>query len=230
MNEMKEIIKRPETLPDTIKEIKNYMVFKRKQAQAFIKEIEAIEKMDLPPEQTKILKERAFAKAQDAAKKSLGAEIELGRRFKQMEKSPGGRGKTSKSKFTSLQKLSFTKLEASEAERMHTHKEKIGEMVDEKDDKEEIALRRDALRIITKPHITYSSGENEWYTPKIYIDAARAVMGDIDVDPASSEIANKIIRAKIYYTAQDDRQCVLIEVDSDYVTTIENRLKIKRQG
>ncbi|GAH45645.1 unnamed protein product, partial [marine sediment metagenome] len=210
---------------------------------------------------TKILKERAFAKAQDAAKKSLGAEIELGRRFKQMEKSPGGRGKTSKSKFTSLQKLKFSKLEASEAERMHTHKEKItpfkrdylkkleftdqraseaermhtyrkkiGKMVDEKDDKEEIVLRRDALRIITKPHITYSSGENEWYTPKIYIDAARAVMGDIDVDPASSEIANKIIRAKIYYTAQDDRQCVLIEVDSDYVTTIENRLKIKRQG
>ena len=29
---------------------------------------------------------------------------------------------------------------------------------------------------------------------------------------------------------QDDRQCVLIEVESDYVTTIENRLKIKRQG
>jgi len=28
---------------------------------------------------------------------------------------------------------------------------------------------------------------------------------------------------------QDDRQCVLIEVDSGHVTTIENRLKIKRQ-
>jgi len=29
---------------------------------------------------------------------------------------------------------------------------------------------------------------------------------------------------------QDDRQCVLIEIDSGHVTTIENRLKIKRQA
>jgi len=207
MNKM-EIIKRLETSLDVTREIKNYMVFKRKQAQAFIKEIEAIEKMDLLPEQAKVLKERAFAKAQDASKKSLGAEIELGRRFKQMEKSPGERTDLKDEplglKAKRLEEWGFKLWEASEAERMHTHKEKIGEMVDEKDEKEEIVLRRDALRIITRPHITYSSGENEWYTPKIYIDAVRAVMGDIDVDPASSEIANRIIGAKIFYTAKDD--------------------------
>jgi len=196
---------RTETLPDTITEIKNYMVFKRKQAQAFIKEIEAIEKMNLSPEQTKILKERAFAKAQDATKKSLGAEIELGRRFKQVEKSPPGPGeKITPFKRDYLKKLEFTDQRASEAERMHTHKEKIGMMVDEKSEKEEIVLRKDALRIITNPHVTYSSGENEWYTPKKYVDAARAVMGDIDIDPASSEIANKIVKAKIYYTIKND--------------------------
>lgn len=54
------------------------------------------------------------------------------------------------------------------------------------------------------PHVAQSTGENEWYTPKEYIEAAKSVMGDIDVDPASSEIANKIVKAKIYYTAQND--------------------------
>lgn len=44
----------------------------------------------------------------------------------------------------------------------------------------------------------------EWYTPEKYIEAARAVMGSIDVDPASSKRAQKIVKATTYYTAQDD--------------------------
>jgi len=54
------------------------------------------------------------------------------------------------------------------------------------------------------PHVAQSTGENEWYTPKKYIEAAKDVMGDIDVDPASSEIANQTVGAKIYYTIQND--------------------------
>lgn len=55
-----------------------------------------------------------------------------------------------------------------------------------------------------KPHVSHNSGDNEWYTPAEYIMAARQWMGEIELDPASSDIANKAIRAKRYFTAQDD--------------------------
>ncbi len=40
---------------------------------------------------------------------------------------------------------------------------------------------------------------NEHYTPRMYVDAARSVMGEIDLDPASCGEANKIVSAKAFF-------------------------------
>ena len=48
------------------------------------------------------------------------------------------------------------------------------------------------------------TGNYEWYTPPEYIEAVRIVLGQIDVDPASSREANKFVKAKKYYTEKTD--------------------------
>lgn len=49
-----------------------------------------------------------------------------------------------------------------------------------------------------------SSESNEWYTPRYLIDKAMQVMGDIDLDPATSETANRTVQAAHIYTIEDD--------------------------
>ena len=46
------------------------------------------------------------------------------------------------------------------------------------------------------------TGENEWCTPAEYIEAARKVLGEIDLDPASSDLGQETVKAKAYFTKQ----------------------------
>jgi phage N-6-adenine-methyltransferase len=51
---------------------------------------------------------------------------------------------------------------------------------------------------------TFGTGENEWYTPAEYVEAARACLGGIDLDPATSETAQSTVRAARFFTRDDD--------------------------
>lgn len=60
------------------------------------------------------------------------------------------------------------------------------------------------VREAVQAHVGHNSGENEWYTPLEYIDAAIEVLGAIDLDPASNEDANRIVRATKFFTIGDN--------------------------
>lgn len=52
--------------------------------------------------------------------------------------------------------------------------------------------------------INQSSGEFEYYTPQVITDLAHEVMGGIDLDPASCEIANQRVNASQFFNQVDD--------------------------
>lgn len=62
----------------------------------------------------------------------------------------------------------------------------------------------DELPLLATAHVSHNSGENEWYTPPEYIEAARSLLGRIDLDPASSKAANKCVQAEDFYSLKED--------------------------
>lgn len=53
-------------------------------------------------------------------------------------------------------------------------------------------------------HVSHNAGESEWFTKPELIAAAREVMGGIDLDPASTAIANEKIQATRFHSVDDD--------------------------
>jgi phage N-6-adenine-methyltransferase len=59
------------------------------------------------------------------------------------------------------------------------------------------AKRKAKLQSDRLGHLSQESFE--WYTPKKFIEAVRKVLGAIELDPASSEHANRIVQATTFY-------------------------------
>jgi DNA N-6-adenine-methyltransferase (Dam) len=90
------------------------------------------------------------------------------------------------------------------------HKGETGTIID----KEKFALALDdakarALRAIERmpkgtERGTAGTGEYERYTPAFHIEAARLVLGTIDVDPASNPMAQETVKATTFFSQEND--------------------------
>ena len=54
----------------------------------------------------------------------------------------------------------------------------------------------------TRTAARHSCDSPEWFTPRPFVEAARKVLGAIDLDPASHAEANRIVRAGRFYDAR----------------------------
>lgn len=49
-----------------------------------------------------------------------------------------------------------------------------------------------------------SRESDAWFTPSLYVELAKEVLGEIDLDPFSSAAANQRIKAKRYFSVEND--------------------------
>src|SRR4051812_27394053 len=58
--------------------------------------------------------------------------------------------------------------------------------------------------MITTPPTLVDLDSNEWYTPPTLLAPVRELWGEIDMDPASCDEAQKVVQATTFYTKATD--------------------------
>lgn len=215
---------RTSDLPDTFVDLSRFVLVGREKLVAVRAEINAIRKVGL----AKDVLEQKKSEAQDIAELVTMAEVKIGKMLKDIPKASGGDRKSdafknhpmmnfeteeeieeddeTQNKSQVIESLGFNRNQVSQFQRMADNEDIVRDAIEEARTNDDIISRSQVLKKIDeaehKPHISFNSGNNEWYTPADIIEAARGVMDGIDVDPASSDIAQETVKAKTYYTAE----------------------------
>ena len=226
---MTDLIAREDNLPAALEDLSKFVLIGRDKLQAVRAEINAIKNLNLAKE----VHEQKLREGQEIGKLVLLAEARLGELFKQMPKAtsennlngragnqfpPAGKLVNNESepeeeepppkpKLEVAAQMGFNKNQVAQFQKLADNPEIVNQTIAEAKENGEIPTRTAALENIQqnkKPHVSFNSGNNEWYTPADIIEDARKVIGTITLDPASSEIANETVKATKFFTAEDD--------------------------
>jgi len=144
----------------------------------------------------------------------LWCEVALGRFLRKMEKNKGGGDKKSEDYKNQLSDKKtgdiLTVEEIVGSRDKSSLLQKIGKFSDEIiQDYIDLCIANEFLpksADLKNKNTTISkmTGDNEGYTPPEYIEMVRRVMSSIDLDPASNEYAQEVVKAKVYYSEDDN--------------------------
>lgn len=192
-----DIVKRKANLPAKPSELRKWILIGKVKLRAQIEAIKAITTLG----EASVATQAALEDTQDLAEELLYAEAQMGAMLEAIPKS--GKDQTSgRGSMVSLP-AGVTHRESHNAQKLNKNEDIIAIVVAEAREKGEVPVRSHVLKKVNV-HVAQSTGEREWFTPSEYIEAARKVMGSIDIDPASCEEANKTVKAKRYYTSEDN--------------------------